>query len=105
MDGMHVPLLLSFWFAVAVYVIHCIDESKSAPALVAGIFLDKVLLVPCCIFCGHDRQRHPAAPHHEIQIHCRRVRSPRPAAGSSMLLRENRRERLSRFVTPGRSIC
>jgi hypothetical protein len=34
---MHVPLLLSFWFTVAAYVIHCIDES-----LLGGSFVEKV---------------------------------------------------------------
>lgn len=34
---MHIPLLLSFWFTVAAYVIHCIDES-----LLGGSFVEKV---------------------------------------------------------------
>jgi len=34
---MHVPLLLSFWFTVAAYVVHCIDES-----LLGGSFVEKV---------------------------------------------------------------
>ena len=34
---MHVPLLFSFWITVAVYVVHCIDES-----LLGGSFVEKV---------------------------------------------------------------
>ena len=34
---MHVPLLFSFWFTVAAYVVHCIDES-----LLGGSFVEKV---------------------------------------------------------------
>jgi hypothetical protein len=34
---MHVPLLLSFWFTVAAYVVHCIDESP-----LGGSFVEKV---------------------------------------------------------------
>jgi hypothetical protein len=50
---MNVPLVFSFWFMVAAYVIHVIDESlagwqfcrESPTTLVAGILLEKVLLV------------------------------------------------------------
>lgn len=35
--AMHIPLLLSFWFTVAAYVVHCIDES-----LLGGSFVEKV---------------------------------------------------------------
>src|SRR5215469_17865052 len=31
-DHMHFPLLLSFWFTVGTYGVHCIDESLSAAA-------------------------------------------------------------------------
>jgi hypothetical protein len=34
---MHLPLLFSFWFMVAAYVVHCIDES-----LLGGSFVEKV---------------------------------------------------------------
>src|SRR6516225_6030581 len=34
---MKAPLLFSFWFTVAVYVIHCVDES-----LLGGNFVEKV---------------------------------------------------------------
>lgn len=34
---LHLPLLLSFWFTVAAYVVHCIDES-----LLGGRFVEKV---------------------------------------------------------------
>jgi hypothetical protein len=34
---MHIPLLGSFWFTVASYVVHCIDES-----LLGGSFVEKV---------------------------------------------------------------
>ena len=34
---MRVPLLPPFWFTVAAYVVHCIDES-----LLGGSFLEKV---------------------------------------------------------------
>jgi len=34
---MHIPLLVSFWFTVAAYVVHCIDES-----LLGGSFVEKV---------------------------------------------------------------
>jgi hypothetical protein len=34
---MHIPLLVSFWFTVASYVVHCIDES-----LLGGSFVEKV---------------------------------------------------------------
>jgi len=34
---MHVPLLFSFWFTVAAYVVHCIDES-----LLGSSFVQKV---------------------------------------------------------------
>jgi hypothetical protein len=34
---MRVPLLFSFWFTVAAYVVHCIDES-----LLGGSFVEKV---------------------------------------------------------------
>jgi len=52
-DDMEVPLILSFWFMVAAYVIHMLDESllggsfcrEGSATLVAGILLDKVLLV------------------------------------------------------------
>ena len=44
---MHIPLAFSFWFTVAAYVVHVIDESlpESAATLVAGILLEKILLV------------------------------------------------------------
>ena len=35
--AMHIPLLLLFWFTVAAYVVHCIDES-----LLGGSFVEKV---------------------------------------------------------------
>ena len=34
---MHVPVLLSFWFTVAAYVVRCIDE-----LLLGGSFVEKV---------------------------------------------------------------
>jgi hypothetical protein len=34
---MHIPLLVSFWFTVASYVVHCIDES-----LLGVSFVEKV---------------------------------------------------------------
>ena len=51
-DDMEVPLIFSFWFMVAAYVIHVLDEfcwgqlcREGSATLVAGILLDKVLLV------------------------------------------------------------
>jgi hypothetical protein len=47
------PLIFSFWFMVAAYVVHVMDESllggqlcrKGAPTLVAPVLMDKILLV------------------------------------------------------------
>jgi hypothetical protein len=62
---MDIPLIFSFWFMVAAYVIHVIDESllgkqfrRESPAtLVGGILMEKVLLVQHRVFRHHDRQR------------------------------------------------
>jgi len=63
---MSIPLVFSFWFMVAAYVIHVIDESllggsfcREGPrTLVAPVFLDKVLLVQQWLLWGYDCQRH-----------------------------------------------
>jgi hypothetical protein len=79
---MRVPLLFSFWFTVAAYVVHCIDESllgqlrgKGAAALVAAVFLDEVFLVQLRIFRGHDRQRD------SVRLSGRRVDDPTAGLG------------------------
>jgi hypothetical protein len=63
--SMEVPLIFSFWFMVAAYVVLVLDESllggsfvaKVREHWVAGIFLDQILLVQCWLLHTHDRKR------------------------------------------------